>query len=256
MLDVHRSAASGYAKSAASYVTGRPDYPLAVEDWLHGELALSKGKTVLDLGAGTGKFVPRLRATGATIIAVEPIGAMLAQLIERNPGIAVKQGSAEHIPLADSSVDAVVCAQAFHWFARREALAEIHRVLKPCGVLGLIWNVRDERVAWVAALSEIMKPYEGSTPRHHTQEWRRLFPAEGFGPLREWRCSHGHTGAPEQVIVERVLSTSFIAALSPAEQARIATKVRALIATSRDLAGKSEVTFPYETRAYSCVKTC
>ncbi len=255
MLDIHRSAASGFAKGAATYVTGRPDYPPAVEEWLRGELALRDGKTVLDLGAGTGKFVPRLRATGATIIAVEPVAAMLAQLIERNPGITAKEGSAEHIPLADSSADAVVCAQAFHWFARREALAEIHRVLKPGGVLGLIWNVRDERVAWVAALSEIMKPHEGSTPRHHTQEWRRLFPAEGFGPLREWRFPNGHSGAPEQVIVDRVLSTSFIAALSPAEQERIAAEVRALISTSADLAGKSEVTFPYETRAYRCTKT-
>ena len=215
MLNIHRAAASGFAKGAATYVKGRPDYPPDVGDWLRGDLALCKGKTVLDLGAGTGKFVPYLRATGATPIAVEPIPAMLAQLVELNPGIAAKEGSAEHIPLEDSSVDAVVCAQAFHWFARREALGEIRRVLKPDGVLGLIWNVRDESVAWVAALSEIMRPFEGDTPRHHRQEWRRLFPAEGFGPLRERRFVNGHAGSPEHVIIDRVLSTSFIAALPP-----------------------------------------
>jgi len=254
MPDVHPAAAAGFAKSAAIYVKGRPDYPPEVEDWLRGDLALKKGKTVLDLGAGTGKFIPNLRATGATIIAVEPVAAMLAQLIELNPGITATQGSAEHIPLTDASVDAVVCAQSFHWFARREALAEIHRVLKPGGVLGLIWNVRDESVPWVAALSEIMRPYEGDTPRHHRQEWRALFPAEGFGPLRERRFPHGHTGSPEQVIVDRVLSVSFIAALSPEEQACVASQIRELVEKTPELADKSDVTFPYETAAFSCVK--
>jgi SAM-dependent methyltransferase len=254
MPDIHRSAASGFAKGAATYVRGRPDYPPEVSDRLRGDLALSTGKTVLDLGAGTGKFLPSLRATDATLIAVEPVAAMLARLVELNPGITAKQGSAEHIPLENSSVDAVVCAQAFHWFARREALAEIHRVLKPGGVLGLIWNVRDESEAWVAALSEIMRPYEGNTPRHHTQEWRRLFPAEGFGPLLERRFPNGHTGPPEQVIVDRVLSVSFIAALSPMDQNRVASQIRTLIETSPALAGKSEVTFPYETAAFWCIK--
>ena len=254
MLDIHRSAASGFAKSAATYVKGRPDYPPEVAEWLRGDLALTKGKTVLDLGAGTGKFIPDLCATGATPIAVEPVPAMLTQLIARNPGITAKEGSAEHIPLEDSSVDAVVCAQSFHWFARREALGEIRRVLKPGGVLGLIWNVRDESVGWVAALSEIMRPYEGNTPRHHTQEWRRLFPADGFGPLRERRFPNGHTGAAEQVIVDRALSTSFIAALPALEQERIAARIRKLIETSPELAGKSEVTFPYQTAAFSCKK--
>jgi len=49
-------------------------------------------------------------------------------------------------PCPTPQLDAVVCAQAFHWFATREALAEIRRVLQPGGMLGLIWNVRDETV--------------------------------------------------------------------------------------------------------------
>jgi hypothetical protein len=99
-----------------------------------------------------------------------------------------------------------------------------------------------------------MRPYEGNTPRHHTQKWRQLFPAEGFGPLRERRFPNAHTGSPEQVIIDRVLSTSFIAALSPIEQDRVVAQMRKLIESSLDLAGKSEVTFPYETAAFSCMK--
>jgi SAM-dependent methyltransferase len=252
MPDIHHSAADGYAATAATYVRGRPDYPPQVDDWLRSELSLAQGKIALDLGAGTGKFLHRLCRTGARVVAVEPVPEMLAKLVELNPGVEAKQGSAECIPLAEASVDAVVCAQSFHWFANTGALREIGRVLKIGGTLGLIWNVRDEGVAWVAALRAIFDPHEGDAPRYHTQAWRRLFPAPGFGALSERRLPHGHTGSPEHVIVDRVLSTSFIAALPAAERNRIAEEVRRLIAGTPDLAGQSEVTMPYVTMAYSC----
>jgi SAM-dependent methyltransferase len=188
------------------------------------------------------------------VIAVEPVPAMRAQLIERNPGIEAKPGTAEQIPLPDGAVDAIVCAQAFHWFANSAALAEIHRVLKLGGALGLIWNVRDESVAWVAALTRIMAPYEAGVPRYHSQEWRRLFPAEGFGPLRERHFANAHTGPAEQVILERIRSVSFIAALPPAGQADVASRLRALIAATPALAGEVVVAFPYDTAAFSCVR--
>ena len=254
MPDVHHPAAEGYSVAAAHYETGRPHYPPGVDMWLRSELALRKGKTALDLGAGTGKFLPHLRHTEATVIAVEPVAAMLAQLLDGNPGIDARQGSAERIPLADASVDAVVCAQSFHWFARVEALNEIRRVLKAGGVLGLVWNIRDESVQWVADLRRIFDAYGGDAPRFHTQEWRKVFPAAGLSPLSETRFLHGHTGPPEHVIMDRVLSTSFIAALPAAERMRVAAQVRQLIASTSDLAGKSEVTMPYVTAAYSCQK--
>jgi SAM-dependent methyltransferase len=252
--DIHPSAAYGYSVTAATYAKGRPDYPPEVDTWLRGDLALCKGKTALDLGAGTGKLLPHLRRSEATVVAVEPVAAMLAQLVDRNPGIEAEQGSAEHIPLADASVDAVVCAQSFHWFASTAALNEIRRVLKKGGVLGLVWNIRDERVAWVAGLTAIFDAHKGDAPRYRTLAWRKVFPAAGFAPLRERHFSHGHTGPPEQVIIDRVLSTSFIAALPAAKRERVAAEVRQLIAGTPDLAGKSEVTMPYVTVAYSCQK--
>jgi SAM-dependent methyltransferase len=251
VTDIHPVAAGGFQAGAAAYVAGRPDYPPEIEAWLIRDLGLGSGKTALDLAAGTGKFSPRLLATGATVIAVEPVQAMLKELTRQYPGVDARSGSAEHIPLDDASVDAVVCAQSFHWFANPEALKEIHRVLKPRGALGLVWNVRDDRVPWVAALSRIMQPYEGDAPRFHSQRWRSVFPAEGFGPLREKRFRNAHTGPPEKVIIDRVLSVSFMAALPPEEQENVRSQLREIIATYPELAGKAQVTFPYETLACS-----
>ena len=129
---------------------------------------------------------------------------------------------------------------------------EIHRVLKPGTALGLVWNVRDNNVEWVAALTRIMKRFEGDAPRYHSQKWRTQFPAEGFGPLREKRFPNLHTGDPERVIVDRILSVSFMAALPADEQEHVKAEIREIIATSPELAEKAQVTFPYETLAVVC----
>jgi SAM-dependent methyltransferase len=252
---IHAAAATGFAAGAEAYVAGRPEYPAEVEDWLRNDLRLGPGRAALDLGAGTGKFLARLRGVGATLHAVEPVPEMLSALIAANGDVAAKAGTAERIPFPDAAMDAVVCAQSFHWFASPAALAEIRRVLKIGGALGLIWNVRDERVDWVAALTAIIAPYEGDAPRFASGRWRAVFPAEGFSALEERRFPHAHVGPPERVIVGRVLSTSFIAALNAAEQERVAAKVRALVAATPALAGRAEVAFPYETRAFHCVRT-
>ncbi|HET6375662.1 MAG TPA: methyltransferase domain-containing protein [Methylocella sp.] len=254
MPHIHRAAWEGYSAKAAAYSAGRPGYPPGIIGWLQDALRLKEGSCVLDLGAGTGKLLPYLRAAGARLFAAEPVPAMLEELKAGSPDVVALEAAAEDLPLESGSLDAVVCAQSFHWFANEQALFEIRRVLKPGGALGLIWNMRDESVPWVAELARIMAPYEGNTPRHHRGEWRRLFPAPGFSALREERFPHSHAGPPERVIVDRALSVSFIAALPPKEQAKAAAQVRKLIAQTPALAGKEEVSFPYETRAYSCIK--
>jgi SAM-dependent methyltransferase len=252
--EVHAAAAEGFARGAEVYERGRPEFPPAVRSWLRDELGLHEGKVVLELGAGTGKFTVNLLGTGASVIAIDPVAQMLDQLRHKASGATALLGSAERIPLSDNAVDAVVCAQSFHWFATPDALAEIHRVLKPGGTLGLIWNVRDQSVDWVAALTALISPYEGDAPRYDQGEWRKVFPAPGFSSLQEKRFPHAHIGPPERVIVDRTASISFIAALEPAERQRLLERVRGLIAATPALSGRDEVTFPYVTMAYHCTR--
>ncbi|MGY2188972.1 Ubiquinone/menaquinone biosynthesis C-methyltransferase UbiE [compost metagenome] len=251
---VHHTAAAGYKVGADTYVRGRPDYPPQIADWLTDTLGLNADKTVIDLGAGTGKFTGRLVATGAQVIAVEPVAQMLEKLSEAYPDVLAVNAIATDLPLPDASVDVVVCAQAFHWFASKEALDEIARVLKPGGRLGLVWNLRDIRVSWMPKLEAIVSAQEGDTPRYYTGAWRRVFPHPAFGTLQAQHFSHGHTGSPEDVIFNRVRSTSFISALPEAERAKVDEQIRAMIAGEPELRGRDVVTVPYETAVFVAVK--
>jgi len=254
-MPVHDSAAKGYQSAAAVYAAGRPGYPPEAEAWLREVLGVAPGRSTIEIGAGTGKFLPLLERCGGHVIALEPVDAMRARLALEHPGVEAIAGTAEAIPLPDASVDVALCAQAFHWFATAAAVAEIGRVLRPGGMLGLIWNVRDESVPWVAALSKITDAAEGDTPRYRTGAWRHVFPAPGFAFVGERHARNAHVGSPEQVILGRTLSVSFIAALPADRRDAVEHEVRALIAGTPELAGRDTVAFPYETRMFAYRRT-
>ena len=144
--------AASFAGVADAYERARPGYPEDAVRWLAG----SRPCDVIDLGAGTGKLTRSLVALGHRVTAVEPLEPMLDRLRASVPGATAIGGSAEVIPLPDASADVVTCAQAFHWFDHEIALAEIARVLRPGGRLGLVWNARDDGEPWVTRLTEAM----------------------------------------------------------------------------------------------------
>ncbi len=194
-MAIHQAAQQGFSNESSTYQRGRPEYPPELLGWLDHDLGVRAGAEIVDLGAGTGKFTKLLARLGAGVTAIEPVDAMREQLVQAVPGVRALPGSAESIPLGDASVDALACAQAFHWFANEAALREIHRVLRPGGQLGLIWNVRDESVDWVAAITGIITPYEGDAPRHYTGRWRQPFAAQNlFTPLQRTVFAHSHVG--------------------------------------------------------------
>ena len=139
-----------FGSQAQAYAAGRPTYPMEAVRWV----VPRDARTVLDLAAGTGKLTQRVLDLGLDVIAVEPLDEMRALI----PAAATSMpGTAEQIPLPDSCVDAVVVGQAFHWFDPPRALAEIARVLRPNGTVGLFWNLDDDSVPWVAALDDLTK---------------------------------------------------------------------------------------------------
>jgi SAM-dependent methyltransferase len=235
---VHRAAATGFARSADAYERGRPDYPASAL----APLGLRPGLVVLDLAAGTGKLTRPLAASGATVIAVEPVAEMRAVL---PASVEALDGTAERIPLDDSSVDLVTVAQAFHWFDGDAALAEIHRVLRPGGRLALLWNRRIEDDPVNRAIEEIVEPLRGDAPTHRGDTWRAAFERTIlFGPLKE------HVFAHEQLLdadglAARVGSISFIASLPEQDRERV-------IAAARELAADGAVTVPYRTEVHVC----
>jgi SAM-dependent methyltransferase len=254
---LHSAASTGFAKEAMAYSRGRPDYPDEVSDWLAGTLGVRPGAVAVDVGAGTGKFSRFLANTGAQIYAVEPVDEMREQMAVSLPSIQAISGTAQNLPIPDGEADVIVCAQAFHWFATSSVLAEFHRVLKPGGRLALVWNVRDESVDWVAALTRIISPFEGDAPRFYKGDWRRPFQqnqSTGFSALQETRFGYTHIGASDEVILDRFMSVSFIAALPEKDNAAVRQKISDLIATHPTLSGQAIVHFPYTTRAFVCTR--
>ena len=175
-------AARSFDRVADEYERARPDYPPAVLDLV----PLPPGAVVLDLAAGTGKLTRVLAARYGKVIAVEPLDNMRAVLERVVPGVESHAGAAEAIPLPDAAVDGVFVAQAFHWFATDEAVGEIARVLRPGGVLCLIWNGPDE-----SRPSPLPRAYLDCLEELHAEaEFRRSPPPPfedviGRGPFEE-----------------------------------------------------------------------
>ena len=246
-MPVHPRAEVGFGRAADAYERARPDYPAEAVDWLCDRLALGPGRTVVDLAAGTGKLTRLLVASGARVIAVEPVAGMRNALARAVPAVEILDGTAEAMPLPDGSADAVTVAQAFHWFSTADALSEIHRVLAPGGALALVWNRRDLDDPLAVALDEMVRRHRGDVPTHRSGRWRSVFEAtELFGPLEEHFVAHCHE-LGRSGIVDRVMSTSVMAALGERER-------RAAIAELEELASQQAepIRLSYTTQVYVC----
>ena len=226
-----------FGSQAAAYERGRPSYPLEAIDWL-----LPAGcRDVLDLGAGTGKLTARLVERGLNVVAVDPIAEMLEVLSAALPDTPALLGTAEQIPLPDNSVDAVLVAQAWHWFDPAHAVPELVRVLRPGGRLGLVWNTRDERLGWVKQLGDII----GREDARDVVEAGVSLP-EPFGAIASHQVEWTNYLTP-QAVVDLVASRSYCITSPDAVRTRTLDQVRTLLATHPALLGSRGIALPYIT---------
>ena len=240
----HPSVWEGFGAEAAAYERGRPGYPDDAAAWLVATLGLGPGRCVVDLAAGTGKLTRLLVRSGARVVAVEPADGMRAELVRAVPGVEAVAGRAEELPFPDGSVDAVTVAQAFHWFATGEALAEIARVLRPAGKLALVWNVRDLDDPLQRALWELVEPLRPEEHRHATRSWREVLEGNPrFGPPEEATFAHSQR-VDGDTLVDRVGSISFVATLPEPQRGELLARVR-------ELASGGEAVVDYRTELYA-----
>ncbi|MFG2163457.1 class I SAM-dependent methyltransferase [Micromonospora chersina] len=232
--------ALSFGAAAADYDRFRPRYPEEALRWaLDG---LEAPARVVDLGAGTGILTRGVLALGSEVVPVEPDPGMRAQLAAATPGTTALAGSAEAVPLPDGSADAVLVGQAYHWFDKEPAHAEIARVLRPGGTFAPIWNVRDERVTWVAELTRIA--HLGDNAGDVTEKYADFGPA--FTPVELGEFAHTTTLTPDEV-VGMLHTRSYWLTATPVEQERVDRELRELFASHPDLAGRATVELPYRT---------
>lgn len=225
--------ARSFGSAADAYARGRPSYPVEAVDFVLPRPACS----VADVGAGTGKLTEVLVRLGCEVVAVEPDAEMRARI----EGAEVRAGFAEALPLPDCSVDAVVAGQASHWFEMTRFLDEAVRVLRPAGTVGLLRNVQNDRVEWVAELAELTK--QGALA---SIEVEMPFRDDRF---RQAECLEVPHAQPMNysLLVDRVRSSSRTI-VQPSEQ-RTALLAR-VEEFARERFGEGTFEFPLLTRAW------
>ena len=202
--------ANAFGGAAVDYERARPSYPAESIEVLRREIGVGPGARVCDLAAGTGKLTRLLVATGADVVAVEPVPGMRAQLSEVLPAIEVLDGTAEAIPFEAGTIDAVTVAQAFHWFKFDEALAEIRRVLRPGGGLAILFNQRDEREPWVAEMNEVIQWHTRTVARYQATDWSALLSASGYVDVG-YESVEWNQPLTRDLLASRVRSVSYVA---------------------------------------------
>lgn len=253
-MALHDAAARGFPRAAAAYDSGRPEYPSPAVERLAAVLRLRPGRTVLELAAGTGKLTRALRPWGARLVALEPVSAMRARFAENLPGTSLVGGRAEALPFSGGCADGVAVGQGFHWFRADTALDECARVLRPGGVLALVWNVRDERHPFMAALTRLLDTRRGATPSYRDGRWKTAVASHpAFGPLRRATTTFVQR-ASRDVLVDRVRSISFVATLPDSARSALVERALALADELAQPSARGEYALRYRTELYWCVR--
>ncbi|MGC4836412.1 class I SAM-dependent methyltransferase [Micromonospora vinacea] len=237
---VDHTHALSFGAVASNYDRFRPRYPEVAVRWALDGLSEAR---VVDLAAGTGILTRAVLALGHEVVPVEPDPGMRTQLAASTPGTTALAGSAEAVPLPDSTVDAVLVGTAYHWFDRELAHAEIARVLRAGGTFAPVWNIRDDSVDWVAELGRIAHFGDRSTLQL-IGEHPDFGPA--FDTVEQREFTHRTTLTPDELL-GMVRTRSYWLTATTEDQQRVERELTELLTTHPALAGRDTIELPYRT---------
>lgn len=239
-----------FGSIAELYERVRPGYPAEAVAWFLSSGALASGALrIADVGTGTGKLTDALLAPGRAVTAVDPDPRMLAVLSAKHPEVTTVTGTAEQLPFADATFDVVTFGQSWHWVDPPRGSAEVARILRPGGSLGLFWNIRDAREQasggrWVAELADILG---------HQSADELMLAAGGpvvtepltFDAIREF----GWTSTIDvATLVDLAATHGFVITASEADRHQMLDAVRALGERVAD--GEGMLRLPYRLYVY------
>lgn len=224
-MDLHARRADSFGAQAQAYAEHRPDYPVAAIRWALEPLGAGEHLDVLDLAAGTGKLTAVLVAEGHRVTAVEPNEQMLSELVRRVHDVRALPGHAEHIPVPDHTVDAVLVGQAFHWFDQDKTMPEIARVLRPGGVVAGFWNEPDPTVEWLAEFERV----SGSSVEAQREDPTGMLAHPLFQAPEHAMFPHSQRRDSPEALVATVKTHSRLLVISDEELAAVTEKMLAFL---------------------------
>ena len=240
--------ALSFGSQAEVYEAVRPRYPRQAVEWILEPVAGSDPLRIADIGAGTGKLTRVLREVSDDVVAVDPDRAMLGRLKDAVPDATALEGRGEAIPLPDSSRDAVVFGQSWHWTDDALASREVGRVLRDGGVLGLLWNIRDTSTPWVHHYAGILRGSDSE----------KMIENEGVrieAPFAEVDQTAIAWSVPmtREALLNLARSRSHFITADERERARIIAEIEAL-SSSLGLDGDATIDLPYNTHCFRAIR--
>jgi SAM-dependent methyltransferase len=173
----HREFAESFGADADNYDRSRPHYPIQLVESIAKRIA---GRSILDVGIGTGISAEPFRGLGFDVLGVEadPQMAKLA----RAKGLSVEISRFEEWDAAGRTFDAVIAGQTWHWVDPEVGAAKAASVLRSGAILGLFWNSALPAAQLAAEFATVFDSLDTGLPFN---PWRPSSHGDPYGPIIE-----------------------------------------------------------------------
>ncbi|KAH3666604.1 hypothetical protein WICMUC_005588 [Wickerhamomyces mucosus] len=257
-MSVNQVSLTSFNSNHKLYDQVRPSFQESIANKFFQDLDLDKSNKVIELAAGTGKFTKNLveyqKHSEFELFIVEPSSGMLTTFKENYPELKTYENSSYDLPFEDNSIDLIIAAQAFHWFADEKSLKEFKRVLKPNGKLGLIWNfssfqpennknlldlkINTDKIdsKYWDKINEQVSDYDGEVPQYRKAEWRKVFKQSNYFDYSSAKDGYEifQLDFPISQTFDSWLSRSYITALPNSEKEKLKSKLSNVVTTFPD----------------------